>query len=161
MPSHPVQPPEWIDSAPVLVEETIDIKASPATVWAFIADHTGWTEWFTDLDNVEVTGSPTGVGGNRRVTAKPLTIDEEFTAWDENERFAFAVIKSRVPFLGTMAEDVQLTATDDGCHVVYRQGLQGKRGFDWLIKLAWKKAPGQLRNALSNLKALAEKSNLE
>ena len=33
MPTHPVQPPEWIDSAPIRVERSIDIAAPPSLVW--------------------------------------------------------------------------------------------------------------------------------
>ena len=42
MPTHPVQPPEWIDSAPIRVERSIDIAARPEAVWAVIADHVNW-----------------------------------------------------------------------------------------------------------------------
>lgn len=156
MPSHPVQPPEWIESAPIRVEESIEIGAPPEVVWAQIADHERWPEWFAELDEVEVTGARTGVGGNRRVTAKRLPIDEEFTVWDENEEFAFAVIGSKVPFLSTMAESVRIEPTAGGSRVVYRQGLQARRGFGWLLQLAWRRAPDQLRRALANLKARAE-----
>ncbi len=156
MPSHLVQPPEWIESAPIRVEESIDIAAPPEAVWAHIADHERWPEWFTDLDKVEITGRPTGVGGNRRVTANRLAIDEEFTVWDENEEFAFAVIGTKIPILSTMAESVSIEPTDGGSRVVYRQGLQARRGCGWLLDLAWRRAPGQLQRALTNLKSRAE-----
>jgi len=156
MPSHPVQPPEWIDSAPIRVEESIDIAAPPAAVWAHIVDHEAWPEWFTDLDEVEVTGRATGVGGTRQVTARPLVIDEEFTVWDENEEFAFAVVRTKIPFLSTMAESVRVEPAGDGCRVVYRQGLQARRGFGRLLNLAWRRAPGQLQRALANLKTRVE-----
>ena len=158
MPSHPVQPPEWIDAASVRVEESIDVAAPPATVWALIADHEHWPDWFTDLDRVEITGRPTGIGGTRRVTVKRLALDEEFTVWDENEHFAFAIVRTPFVmfFLSTMAESVRVEATDGGCRVVYQQGLQAIRGFGWLLRLAWRNAPDQLRQALANLRALAE-----
>lgn len=157
MPSHPVQPPEWIESAPIRVEESIEVAAPPEAVWAHIADHERWPEWFTDLDTVEVTGARTGAGGNRRVTAKRLPIDEEFTVWNENEEFAFAVIGSKVPILSTMAESVRIEPAGEGCRVVYRQGLQARRGFGRPLDFVWRRqAPGQLRRALANLKTRAE-----
>lgn len=156
MPSHPVQPPEWIDSAPIRVERTVDISASPDVVWSFIADHVNWPTWFTAIDAVELIGAPTGVGGGRRVTVKKLPLDEEFTAWDVNEHFAFAVIKSKVPILDTMAESVRIEATDGGCRVNYRQGLQAKRGMGKALDLMWKPAAKGLEEALANLKRLAE-----
>jgi hypothetical protein len=156
MPTHPVQPPEWIDAAPIRVERTVDISASPDVVWGFIADHTRWPTWFTAIDAVEVVGSPTGVGGGRRVTVKKLPLDEEFTAWDVNEHFAFAVIKSKIPILDTMAESVRIEATEGGCRVNYRQGLQAKRGMGKALDLMWKPAAKGLDEALANLKRLAE-----
>ncbi len=157
MPSHPVQPPEWIESAPIRVEESISIGAPAEAVWAHLADHEHWPDWFTDLDKVEITGAASGVGGKRRVTAMRLPIDEEFTVWDENEQFAFAVVGTKLPFLSTMAESVTIEPAKGGCRVVYRQGLQARRGFGRLLSLLWKRAPGQLQRALANLKTIAER----
>jgi uncharacterized protein YndB with AHSA1/START domain len=156
MPTHPVQPPEWIDAAPIRVERSIDIAAPAETVWALIADHEGWPRWFTTLDEVEVTGRATGVGGTRRVTVKRLALDEEFTAWDDNAHFAFAVTASKLPILDTMAESVRIETTDGGCRVVYVQGLQAQRGCGALLGFAWRGIPKQLDGALANLRRLAE-----
>jgi len=156
VPTHPVQPPEWIDSAPIRVERSIDIAAPPPVVWGLIADHVGWPKWFTTIDSVEVLGAGSGVGGGRRVTVKKLPLDEQFTAWDEDQHFAFAVVKSKVPILDTMAESVRIEATDGGCTVNYRQGLQAKRGMGKVLDLMWKPATKGLEEALANLKSLAE-----
>jgi Polyketide cyclase / dehydrase and lipid transport len=156
MPTHAIRPPEWIDTAPIHVEKIVDIVAPPAVVWAIIADHVAWPEWFSALDSVEVTGPPTGVGGTRRVTAKRLPLDEEFTAWVIDEHFAFAVVRSKLPFLDALAESVRIQSTDAGCRVIYRQGLQAKRGFGWLLAAIWKTAATQLADALVDLKSRAE-----
>ncbi|MFN3257244.1 MAG: SRPBCC family protein [Ilumatobacter sp.] len=158
MPRNVVQPPEWIDSAPILVEREIVIDATPAEVWSRIADHEHWPDWFTSLDTVEVTGRPTGVGGGRTVTVKRISIVEEFTAWDDDEHFAFAVTSSPIPMLRTLAESVRLVPEGDGCRIVYRQGLSGRRFLGWAMSLAWKQAAKQLEVALSNLKAQVEAS---
>ena len=156
MPTHPVQPPEWIDAAPMINEESVEIDVAPSVVWGHVADHERWPEWFTDLDEVVVTGEATGVGGGRRVTISRVTIDEEFTAWDTDKRFAFAIVRSPIPFLSTVAESVEIEPTDDGCRVTYRQGLQARRGFGRVLSVATRRMPGQLRAALGNLKVLAE-----
>ncbi len=156
MPRHPVVGPDWISSAPILVEKTIDIAAPPSDVWPHIADHESWPEWFTDLDEIERIGEGAGVGSGRRVTVKRFTIDEEFTAWDENERFAFAVIKTALPVLARLAEEVWLDATDTGCRVTYRQGVEGKKYLGWAMKAVWKQAPDQVEDALANLKRRVE-----
>ena len=158
MPSHPVQPPEWIDAAPVHIVRSVEIDAPAAAVWERIADHETWPEWFTALDSVEVLGAAEGVGGGRRVTANRLPLDETFTAWDENGHFAFAIVRSKLPILHAMAESVRLEPTDDGgCRVTYAQGLQAKRGFGFLLNAASKRLERELGNALDGLKAAVER----
>lgn len=156
MPSMRKESPEWIDSAPLIFSNTIEIDASPAEVWNRIADHAGWTEWFRVLDKVEVTGAPAGIGGKRRVTSKRLPLDEEFTAWTEGEQFAFAVVKSPLIFLAALAEDVQIEATATGCRVDYRQGIEARKGCGWLAKAALGSLDAGTADALQNLKTLVE-----
>ena len=160
MPSHPVHPPEWIDSAPIVVDESIVIQAPPSAVWAEIIDHESWPEWFVALDRVEPGPTSTGVGGTRRVIAKRLPIDEEFTTWDADKHFAFGVTATKLPILAAMAESVRLEPLDDGaaCKVDYRQGLQGRTGFGWLMKLIWSRAAKDLPIALTALKARVERT---
>ena len=158
MPSHPVHPPEWIDSAPIVVDESIVIQAPPSEVWAEIADHESWPEWFEALRRVEPGSTASGVGGTRRVTAGPLTFDEEFTVWDDDEHFAFGVTATKLPMLAAMAESVRLEPVDDGsaCKVTYRQGLQGRTGFGWLMKAVWSRPAAGLPVALAGLKERVE-----
>lgn len=157
MPKHPVKPPEWIDSAPILVSESIEIDATPDQVWTHIADHESWPEWFDALDEVHPGATSTGVGGTRRVTVKPVSIEEEFTAWDEGEHFAFAIVRSMFPWMAAAAESVRLEPIDaDRCRVIYRQGVQGRPGLGWLTNLAWTPARKGLPPALAALKKRVE-----
>ncbi len=157
MPTHPVKQPEWIDSAPIIVSESIEIDATPDEVWAHIADHASWPEWFDSLTEIQPGTTSTGVGGTRRVIIKPLSIDEVFTAWDEGEHFAFAIVGSKLPMLAAAAESVRLEAIAEGrCRVTYRQGVEGRKGLGWLMKLAWTPAAKGLAPALAALKARVE-----
>ncbi len=156
MPRHRLETPEWIDGADIVFSTSLDFNAPAADVWKHIADHRGWTEWFPTLDKVEVTGAPAGIGGKRRVTVKRLNLDEEFTAWTENEQFAFAVVKSPLLFVAAFAEDVRIEPGDDGCRVTYRQGIEAKRGVGWLAKAGFRQLPEQTATALQHLKALVE-----
>jgi uncharacterized protein YndB with AHSA1/START domain len=162
MATHPEHPPEWIATAPVTIERSVDIAAAPAAVWAVIADHEGWPDWFGPLSKVEVTGAATGVGGQRRVTiGKAPPLDEVFTAWDENERFAFAVVGSKLPFLGALAESVEiepisLDSGDDGSRVTYRQGFDLKYGLGWLAARGANRLGDHLSKALDSLETHVE-----
>jgi uncharacterized protein YndB with AHSA1/START domain len=158
MATHTLQPPEWIDAAPIRFECSVEIAAPPEAVWARIADHRTWPEWFTAVDSVDIVGASEGVGGGRRVTSGKVVFDEEFTAWDVGEHFAFAVIASKLPILESLAESVVIEPTATGSRVVYRQGLQAKRGFGVLLGLLWKRAAKQLEPSLANLKQQLETS---
>lgn len=164
MPTHPEHPPEWIATAPISVERSVEIAATPAEVWRHVADHESWPDWFGALSKVEVTGEATGVGGRRRVSIKgPSGLDEVFTAWDENERFAFAVVGSKVPFLAALAESVELEpielgSGDAGCRVTYRQGLELRRGFGWMGSRSTRLLGDQLTKGLTGLKTQVERS---
>jgi hypothetical protein len=156
MATHELQPPEWIDSAPITVVESIDISAPPSQVWAHVTDHESWPEWFTPIERVEPLGSPTGVGGGRRITVRKRPIDEVFTAWDEDRHFAFAVTESKLPILHSLAESVRLEPIESGTRLTYRQGLQGRPGFGWLMRLIWKQPAKQLPTALEQLRRRVE-----
>lgn len=156
MPKHRVQPPEWIDDAPIRVTESVDIAAPPRGVWAHIADHESWPEWFTALERVERFGSGEGVGSGRRVIVMRLPIDEEFTAWDVDEHFAFGVTATKIVTLQALAESVRLESIDGGTRVTYRQGVQGRPGLGWAMRLLWRRPARQLADALGNLRVRVE-----
>ncbi|MEM9042619.1 MAG: SRPBCC family protein [Actinomycetota bacterium] len=156
MPTHPVRPLEWIDSAPIVVDRSVVIAAPPGAVWPHIADHESWPEWFTDLDRVERVGSGEGVGSGRTVFVGRISIEEEFTAWEPDAVFAFALTKTPLPFLESMAEAVELSGDDERCTVRYRQAIETKRFLGFLGNLAAKRIEGQLTSALKNLQRRVE-----
>lgn len=160
MPKHAVQPPEWIDAAPIRVVETVEIAARPSTVWRHIADHEAWPQWFTAIQRVERTGAGEGVGSGRRITVARLPIDEEFTAWDVDEHFAFAVTASKILPLHTLAESIRLEPSGTGTLVTYRQGLQGRRGLGWAMRLLWRRPARQLAGAVAQLRRRIESEEL-
>lgn len=149
--------PAWIDRAPVRVEATVDIAAPPDQVWPQIDDHAGWADWFSGV-SVVVTGRASGVGGRRRVRVGPLRFDEVFTVWEPGEHVAFAVTSSTLPLLARMAESVRLEATDRGTRLTYRQGLQGRPGFDRALAAFWSPAARRLPAVLATLRRRVESS---
>lgn len=115
----------WIDHAPVSVTRTRRIAASSDEIWAAIADHESWPQWFDALTEVEVLGSGEGVGGRRRVHIRSIAIEEEFLAWEPGERFAFVLTGANKPGIKSMVEDVRLESVGDGATTVsYTQALE-------------------------------------
>ena len=147
--------PEWIGTAPVVVQNSRRIAASADAVWARIADHETWPEWFTDLSKVRVTTAASGVGGGREVSMPGITVREVFTAWEPPNHFAFTVVEGpRV--LAAMAESITIEPDGDGCTITYAQGIEPATGFGRVLKVMARRMNGQQRKALDRLAALVE-----
>ena len=153
-----VSPPGWIETAPISVEQSVEVAAPPSAVWPWIADHAGWPRWFAGASRVVVTGRGAGVGGRRRVRAGPLRFDEVFTAWEPGRCFAFAVTSSTLPILARMAESVGLEPTATGTRVTYRVGMQARRGFDRPLRVLAERLSRTLRTSLDQLKDQVEET---
>ncbi len=160
----PVHPPAWIHDAPVRIAASRTMPAPAGAVWAVVADHAGWPTWFTTITAVEVTGAADGIGGRRRVSVGRARLDEEFTAWEPEREFSFAVTEvtmrptrlraMRLPVVRGMAESVRLTPVgDDRCAVVYEQGIEPTRFGAIVLKGATKKMETGLHRALEGLEA--------
>jgi uncharacterized protein YndB with AHSA1/START domain len=152
--------PDWIATAPLVVRRTRAVAAPSSAVWSMIADHERWTEWFGAVSSVRVTGAAEGVGGTRTVKIPGMTIDEEFTAWEPERRFAFTVVRAS-PTLRSLAESVELEPSAGGCTVTYTQGIEPARGFGWMWKLISRRMGSELTKALDNLAAGAEATATE
>src|SRR5690606_37301528 len=76
---------DYADRAPVVIERVGVIDGTSAEVWAVLADHPRWPNWFPAVKAAEATSDPPrGVGSTRRVTIPAgITVDERFIAWDE------------------------------------------------------------------------------
>lgn len=121
------RPLEWIDHAPVRASRSRRIGQPPPVVWAAIADHAGWPQWFPRLVGVEPGSTADAVGGTRTVDLGAARVDEEFLVWEPERRFAFTVVSSTRPGLVSMAEDVRLTPDGEGaCTVTYTMGIEPK-----------------------------------
>lgn len=119
------RPVEWVDSAPVRASRSRRIAQPPAVVWAAIADHARWTEWFPRLVAVTPGEVADAVGGTRTVDLGVAAAEEEFLAWEPERHFAFTVTASNRPGLRSMVEDIRLTSDGDtACTVTYTMGLE-------------------------------------
>lgn len=99
---------DWIDRAPVRIEARADSAASPAEVFAVLADHERWPEWFPSVKKVTVIGAASGVGARRRVAIPGATVDEEFIVWEPGIRWSFTGIAARPKFVRSLVEDCRL-----------------------------------------------------
>jgi uncharacterized protein YndB with AHSA1/START domain len=126
---------EWIDTAPIHIEARATSSAPPAAVFAVLADHERWPEWFPSVRKVTVLGQAAGVGARRRVTVPGATVEEEFIIWEPGVRWTFTGLAARPGFTKSLIEDCQLEAIDGGgTAITYTMHLDPPRALRPLVK---------------------------
>jgi uncharacterized protein YndB with AHSA1/START domain len=105
---------DWIAQAPLRVEASAVSAASPADVFAVLADHERWPEWFPSVQRVTVLGPAAGVGARRRVAVPGATVDEEFIVWEPGVRWSFTGLAAKPRFTRSLVEDCTLSPADGG-----------------------------------------------
>jgi uncharacterized protein YndB with AHSA1/START domain len=105
---------EWTQQAPIRIEAQAESTASPTAVFAVLADHERWPEWFPSVRKVTVLGPASGVGARRRVSIPGATVDEEFIVWEPGVRWAFTATAAKPGFTKSLVEDCILTELASG-----------------------------------------------
>lgn len=105
---------DWIDRAPVKIAASAESTASPDQVFAVLADHERWTEWFPRVSKVTVLGPAEGVGARRRVQVPGMAFDEEFIVWDPGKRWTFTGYEAKPGVVRSLVEDCVLTPLPNG-----------------------------------------------
>lgn len=147
----------WIDDARVTVSASASTSATPDAVFAVLADHERWPEWFPSVRKVEVLGPAEGVGARRRVTVPGLVVDETFIAWDPGSRWSFTGTSAKPGLFTSLIEDAQLTARPGGgTDVTYTMHFDPRPGVGPLVKVGAGVLRGTIAKALGNLAARAE-----
>jgi hypothetical protein len=151
------QPLSWIDQAPIHLTASRSTSASPEAVFAILADHERWPEWFAGVKRVTVLGPAEGVGARRRVEVPGLTVDEEFIAWEVGVRWAFTGTAARPRVFRSLVEDCQLTARPDGgTDIAYAMHLGTSAVMRPFVQAGGRVVRGNIAKALEALAARAE-----
>ena len=152
------QSPEWTDTAPVKISATREVPATADAVFAALADHETWPEWFDAVDRVERIGDLNeGVGSKRRVflARQRIKIDEEFIEWDPGNVWSFTVLEANGPFrlLETLNERITIQTTGpERARVTYLMAMKPTRGagvlFDKVVRRGQEKRLAKALEAL-------------
>jgi carbon monoxide dehydrogenase subunit G len=105
---------DWIERAPASAHGRAVSSAPPEAVFAVLADHVRWSEWFPHVRKVEVMGAASGVGARRRVHIPGAVVEEEFIVWEPGVRWSFTGTGAKPGIARALVEDCQLTATPEG-----------------------------------------------
>jgi hypothetical protein len=105
-----------IEAAPFRVQETARFDASPAALFAQLADPATWPGWFPTMVRAAwITPQTSGVGAEREVALRVFgKYREKMIAWEPGERFAFTMTGSTSPLVRRMGEDWRLTRDGNG-----------------------------------------------
>ena len=143
---------EWAATAPVQLAGRAHSTATPEAVFAVLADHDRWPEWFPNVRSVEVLGPAEGVGARRRVKVPGLTVDEEFIAWEPGALFAFTGTAASPRFTRGLVEHDRLEpAAGGGTDITYTMCLDPSGVAGILTRLAASRVRASLGQATRNL----------
>lgn len=109
-------PNDYFATAPVKLDVSVDVRASPGAVFACFRDAAAWPRWAPAITRVTwTTPPPFGVGTTRTVEMRGGMVgEEEFIAWEEGRRMAFRFTRSNVP-VEAFGEDYLVETTGGGC----------------------------------------------
>lgn len=111
----PLHDLSFVDGATIVARVTREVAATPDEVFADLADAPSWPSWVSFLTGARwVSEEPHGVGSIREVDLGPLTFREQFIAWDEGERLAFALVGAEGPGSQTVRGGVEVAELRPG-----------------------------------------------
>jgi uncharacterized protein YndB with AHSA1/START domain len=106
-------PISYIESAPYRFENTVLLDAPPARVFEIWVNAEAQKEWFQDFVENRWKSAVHGVGAEREVELKLLTVKERFLVWEPGKRLAFTIYGITLPLVKAMVEDLTLEPVGD------------------------------------------------
>jgi hypothetical protein len=107
-------PLSYCETSPYRIENSVPVEASAARVFEILATGERQEEWFQDFVAIRwTTPEPHGVGSEREVELKILTVKERFLAWEPDKRLTFHVYANTLPLVKAMLEDMRIEATGE------------------------------------------------
>ena len=123
-----------VGSAPVRIEETVQIRRSPEQVWAFVVDHRNDPLWCRKVQSVEP-----GESGKWTVTHKPVPLRPTMSLVLEQ-------LETDSPRFLKLREEDDASVFDVEYHL--DPAAQGTR-FTQISEFEWKKLPHMLHKAFA------------
>ena len=152
-----VEPKDWIERAPVSFSGSATTTASPEAVFAILADHERWPEWFPVIKKTEVLGpAREGVGMRRLTTIPGGKVEELIIAWDPGQRWAFTATAVTPGVVRALLEDCRIEPAHSGTRVTYSMYLDPVAPLRPIMKLMKGLMHKQLDKGMRALAARAE-----
>jgi len=143
---------DWISHAPASAHGSSTSTAPPEAVFAVLADHAGWVEWFPNVKRVDVLRPATGVGARRRVKIPMVTVEEEFIAWEPGVRWTFTATATSPAWTRSLIEDCRLTPRPDGgTDIDYTMYFDPVGPIGWMMKRSVGRISSAIQHGMENL----------
>jgi ribosome-associated toxin RatA of RatAB toxin-antitoxin module len=136
------------------VTVSAEIPVRPDQLFAVLEDAAAWPRWLTSIQKVTWTSpEPKGIGTTRTVEiGNAFVVNEEFIAWETNERMAFRFTDCSRPVFRQFAEDYRIIGTDKGCRLTWSVLARPRAVPESVLKLARPVLALTLRRHLKRLR---------
>ncbi|OBI20188.1 MULTISPECIES: SRPBCC family protein [unclassified Mycobacterium] len=111
----------FIDSAPFVFRNSVDLAITPEQLFEVLADAESWPRWASVITKVTWTSpEPRGVGTTRVVEMRGGMVgNEEFLAWEPFSHMAFRFNECSTQAVAAFAEDYRVEAIPGGCRLTW------------------------------------------
>ncbi|SOJ54732.1 hypothetical protein MSIMFB_02225 [Mycobacterium simulans] len=148
----------FIETAPIVFRNSVDLAITPEQLFEVLADAESWPRWAKVITKVTWTSpEPYGAGTTRTVEMRGGIVgDEEFLTWEPFTHVAFRFNKCSTRAVAAFAEDYRVEVIPGGCRLTWTMAQQpagpsrlAMRVFAPVINLA-------LRQFLKNLRSYTD-----
>ena len=111
----------FIDSAPFVFRNSVDLAITPEQLFEVLADAESWPRWASVITKVTWTSpEPRGVGTTRVVEMRGGIVgDEEYIAWEPFTHMAFRFNECSTRSVAAFAEDYRVEVIPGGCRLTW------------------------------------------
>ncbi|OBG97363.1 hypothetical protein A5697_18995 [Mycobacterium sp. E3251] len=111
----------FIDSAPFVFRNSVDLAITPEQLFEVLADAESWPRWASVITKVTWTSpEPRGVGTTRVVEMRGGMVgNEEFLAWEPFSHMAFRFNECSTQAVAAFAEDYRVEVIPGGCRLTW------------------------------------------
>ncbi|MGZ4578978.1 MAG: SRPBCC family protein [Mycobacterium sp.] len=111
----------FIDNAPFVFRNSVDLAITPEQLFEVLADAESWPRWASVITKVTWTSpEPRGVGTTRVVEMRGRMVgNEEFLEWEPFSHMAFRFNECSTQAVAAFAEDYRVEVIPGGCRLTW------------------------------------------
>ncbi|MGO9384753.1 MAG: SRPBCC family protein [Mycobacterium sp.] len=112
---------DFIDNAPFVFRNSVDLAITPEQLFEVLADAEAWPRWASVITKVTWTSpEPRGVGTTRTVEMRGrIAGNEEYLAWEPFTHMAFRFNECSTRSVAAFAEDYRVEVIPGGCRLTW------------------------------------------